>query len=64
MLSSEARVDSRSPERVSGGNRLAEADHGCRPLSEAPLFIDDTPAITVLEMKAKARRLKAESGLD
>jgi replicative DNA helicase len=32
-------------------------------LSESPIFIDDTPAITVLEMKAKARRLKADTGL-
>jgi len=32
-------------------------------LSDAPLFIDDTPAITVLEMKAKSRRLKADQGL-
>jgi replicative DNA helicase len=29
-------------------------------LSEAPIFIDDTPAIGVLEMRAKCRRLKAE----
>lgn len=28
-------------------------------LSEAPLFIDDTPAINVFELRAKARRLKA-----
>ncbi|MGD9014449.1 MAG: replicative DNA helicase [Candidatus Omnitrophota bacterium] len=28
-------------------------------LSEAPIFIDDTPAISVLELRAKARRLKA-----
>jgi replicative DNA helicase len=33
------------------------------PLSEAPLFIDDTAAISVMEMRAKARRLKAEHGL-
>ena len=32
-------------------------------LSEAPIFIDDTPAISVLEMRAKARRLKSESNL-
>jgi len=32
-------------------------------LSETPLFIDDTPAISVLEMRAKARRLKAEHNL-
>ncbi|WP_020527312.1 replicative DNA helicase [Flexithrix dorotheae] len=29
-------------------------------LSEAPLFIDDTPALTVLELRAKCRRLKAQ----
>jgi len=32
-------------------------------LSQAPVFIDDTPAITVLELRSKARRLKAEHGL-
>ncbi|MDH7499246.1 MAG: replicative DNA helicase, partial [candidate division NC10 bacterium] len=32
-------------------------------LAEAPIFIDDSPGISVLEMKAKARRLKAEHGL-
>jgi replicative DNA helicase len=32
-------------------------------LYEAPIFIDDTPAQTVLEVRAKARRLKAEKGL-
>jgi replicative DNA helicase len=29
-------------------------------LSDAPIFIDDSPAISVLEMRAKSRRLKAE----
>jgi replicative DNA helicase len=33
------------------------------PLSDAPLFIDDTPAITVTEVRAKCRRLKLERGL-
>ena len=33
-------------------------------LSTANIFIDDTPGITVLEMRAKARRLKIEHGLD
>jgi len=32
-------------------------------LAEAPLFIDDTPGISVLEMRTKARRLQAEKGL-
>ncbi len=33
-------------------------------LSEASVFIDDTPAISPLEMRTKARRLYAEHGLD
>lgn len=33
------------------------------PLSEAPLYVDDTPASTVMEMRAKARRLKGQKGL-
>ncbi len=32
-------------------------------LSDAPIFIDDTAALSVLELRAKARRLNAESGL-
>lgn len=32
-------------------------------LAEAPLYIDDTPAMSVLEMRTKARRLMAEYGL-
>lgn len=33
-------------------------------LAEAPLFIDDTPALSVTEMRTKARRLQVERGLD
>lgn len=32
-------------------------------LSEAPIFIDDTPAMSILEMRAKSRRLKAEHNI-
>ena len=32
-------------------------------LAEAPLFIDDTPGISIMEMRTKARRLMAEHGL-
>ncbi len=32
-------------------------------LSEAKIFIDDTPGISVMEVRAKARRIKAEHGL-
>lgn len=64
MLSSEARVDS---QRIRRGF-LGDADwlkltNAAGKLFEAPIFIDDTPAITALEMKAKARRLKAEVDL-
>ena len=42
-------------------NRLVEtADR----LSRAPIYIDDTAGITVMELRSKARRLKAEHGLD
>lgn len=33
-------------------------------LADAPLYIDDTPALTILEMRTKARRLQVEKGLD
>lgn len=33
-------------------------------IEDAQLFIDDTPALTVLDLKAKARRLKRQRGLD
>ncbi len=33
-------------------------------LAEAPLFIDDTPGMSVLEMRTKARRLASSDGLD
>lgn len=33
-------------------------------LAEAPLYIDDTPALSILEMRTKARRLQVEVGLE
>jgi len=65
MLTSEARIDSH---RLRTGF-LVESDwgrlsHALGTLSEARIFIDDTPGIGVLEMRAKARRLTAEHGLD
>jgi len=32
-------------------------------LAEAPLYIDDTPALSIMEMRTKARRLQIENGL-
>lgn len=33
-------------------------------LAEAPIFIDDTPALSILEIRTKARRLQVEHGID
>ena len=37
--------------------------HAADVLSQAPIYIDDTPAITTLELRARTRRLKAERGV-
>ncbi|MER3399624.1 MAG: replicative DNA helicase [Thermoflexus sp.] len=38
--------------------------HAVSTLSELPIWIDDTPAISALQLRTKARRLYAEHGLD
>jgi len=48
--------------------RLDEKDfdklsHAMGQLAEAPLFIDDTPGLSISEVRTKARRLQAEHGL-
>jgi len=65
ILSSESHVEL---QKVING-RLNEDDwqkllRAMGPLSQAKIFIDDTPAISLMEMKAKCRRLKMEKGLD
>ena len=60
MLCAHARVDAH---KVRTGY-LASSDWprltaAAGKLSEAPIFIDDTPAISVMELRAKARRLRA-----
>ncbi len=64
MLAAEARVDSqRLRKGFLGETDWPKLTAAAGRLSDAPIYIDDTPAITVIEMKAKARRLKAENGL-
>ncbi len=62
ILSSEARVDST---KIRTG-RLAEADWAKIGKAigrlEVPLFLDDNPRVTVMEIRAKARRIKARYG--
>src|SRR4030065_1784466 len=33
-------------------------------LAEAPIYIDDTPALSILEMRTKARRLQVDAGVE
>jgi replicative DNA helicase len=64
FLSSEAKVDSQRIRRGSlqeqDWTRLSSA---LGRLAEAPIFIDDSANITLMEMRAKCRRLKAKHGL-
>ena len=64
MLTSEARVDA---QRLRKGklrdDEFVQLGRAAGLLSQAPVWIDDTPAISLLEMRSKARRLKAESDI-
>jgi len=61
LLCSEARVDSHLVRTGSlPKTHWKNLSLSVGPLSEAPIYFDDTPALTVLELRAKARRLKAE----
>ena len=61
LISAEAELES---EKIKKGD-LKEYEweqlvHKTSKLTEAPIFIDDTPALTILELRAKCRRLKAQ----
>ena len=61
LISSEAELDS---EKIKKGS-LADYEweqliHKTSKLSKAPLFVDDTPALSILELRAKCRKLKAQ----
>lgn len=64
LMSAEAELDS---EKIKKGS-LADYEwqqllHKTEKLSKAPIFIDDTPALTILELRAKCRRLKAQNDI-
>jgi replicative DNA helicase len=64
LLCSEASVDN---QRIRTGT-LVDSDwpklsHALGRLSDSVLFIDDTPGATVMEIRGKGRRIKAEHGL-
>lgn len=64
LLSSEAKVNST---RIRGGfltkEDWSQINEGAGKLYEAPIYIDDSPSITALEIRAKARRMKMEKDI-
>lgn len=64
LISSEAELDS---DKIKKGN-LADYEwqqliHKTGKLTSAPFFVDDTPALSILELRAKCRRLKAQNDI-
>jgi replicative DNA helicase len=61
LISAEAELDS---EKIKKGNladyEWAQLNHKISSLSSAPIFIDDTPALSIRELRAKCRRLKSQ----
>jgi len=65
LLCSEGRIDShRLRTGFASQDDWAKMSKALGRLAEAPILIDDTPALNVMQIRAKARRLKAEKGLD
>ena len=64
LISAEARMDAHSLRtgnfRDSDGQKISRTVH---KLSSAPIYIDDTPGLSILEMRAKSRRLHKEKGI-
>jgi replicative DNA helicase len=64
LLCSEARIDSNQVRTGFFGEReWSKLTAAAGVLSEAPIFIDDSPSLGVLQMRAKSRRLRLEKGL-
>jgi replicative DNA helicase len=65
LISAEAELES---DKIKKGN-LAEYEwqqliHKTQKITNAPIFIDDTPALTILELRAKCRRLKSQHNIE
>ncbi len=64
LISAEAELDS---EKIKKGNLVdfewQQMVHKTNRLASAPIFIDDTAALSILELRAKCRRLKAEHNI-
>jgi replicative DNA helicase len=65
LLCSEARIDSHKLRTgFSSREDWTRMTQALGRLAEAPLYIDDTPALSIMQIRAKARRMKAEKGLN
>jgi len=65
LLSSEGEIDaSRLRRAFLGPDDWQKLQEAASLLMDCPIFIDDSPAMTVLEVRAKARRLRAEKKLE
>ncbi|MFC2134658.1 replicative DNA helicase [Bacteroidota bacterium] len=64
LISAEAKINAHSIRtgkfRAEDGARISRTVH---KLSAAPIYVDDTPALSILELRAKARRLKNEKNI-
>ncbi len=65
LISAEAELDS---EKIKKGNledyEWEQLVHKTAKLSESPIFIDDTPALSILELRAKARKLVSQHNVE
>jgi replicative DNA helicase len=65
MLASTAQVDSKNLRQgFLTKDDMRKLTHAMEQLMQAKLYIDDTPGISISEMRAKARRLRQQEGLD
>lgn len=64
ILCSRGRIDSHKLRRgLLNEDEIAQLGYVCQNLEDAPLFVDDTAGMTVLELKAKVRRLKMQHSI-
>jgi replicative DNA helicase len=65
MLCSRGSVDSHSLRRgMLGNDGWARLQQAANELSQGKIFIDDTPALTLLDLRAKARRLTVQHSIE
>lgn len=65
LISAEAEIESEKIRKGSlAQHEWAQLHHKITKLTAAPIFIDDTPALSILELRAKCRRLKAQHGIE